>query len=64
MLNFKNIKSELKSNHLGAKNAAAEPDLASNVVIGDWEARSIAVMAQITAPLRSRGTTCHGLLGS
>ncbi len=63
MLNFKNIKSELRSNHGGARAAAAEPELASDVMIGDWDALSIAVIAQITAPLRLRGTTRHGLLG-
>ena len=63
MLNVKNIKSELRSNHAGARAAPAEPELASNLVIGDWDALSIAVMAQITAPLRLRGTTRHGLLG-
>ena len=63
MLNFKNIKSELKSNHLGAGPATAEPALVSNVVIRDWDVLSIAIMAQITAPLRLRGTTRDGLLG-
>jgi len=63
MLNFKNIKSELKSNRQGARTAVVEPDRASNVVIGDWDTRSIAVMAQITAPLRLRSTSCRGLLG-
>jgi hypothetical protein len=64
MLNFKNIKLELKSNHLDTRPASAESDLASNVVIWDWEVFSIAVIAQITAPLRSRGTPRHGLVGS
>ncbi len=63
MLNFKNIKSELKSNRQGARTAAVELGMASNVVIGDWDTRSIAVMAKITAPLRLRSTSYRGLLG-
>lgn len=62
MLNFKNIKSELKSNRQGAGIAAVELGMASNVVIGDWDTRSMAVMAKITALLRLRSTSCRGLL--
>ena len=49
MQNFKNIESELRSNHLRAGAAAAESDLAANVVIQDWDAVSIAFVATARA---------------
>ena len=63
MLNFKNLKSEMKAQHPGAITAAVERDHASNRVVGEWEAQSIAVMAQITAPLRLHRSSGRGLLG-
>lgn len=63
MLNFINIKSELESMLLDAGSAAAAPDRATSVVARDWDALSIAFMAQITAPLRLRSTSRDGLLG-
>lgn len=58
MLNFMNIKPEKQACHSGVRTAAFERDPSSSIVIGDWEAHSLAVMAQITAPLRLRGATC------
>jgi hypothetical protein len=49
MQNFKNIESELRSNHLRASAAALESDLAANVVIQDWDAVSIAFVAMARA---------------
>ena len=63
MLNFINIKSELKSRLLDTGSAAAAPDREAKVVTRDWDALSIAFMAQITAPLRLRSTTRDGLFG-
>jgi len=57
MLNFKNIQSERKSRHPGAKTTAVAPDRKSHFMIDDWEAHSIAVMAKLTAPLRLRHIT-------
>lgn len=54
MLNCGNLHSEQKSRHPGAKATAAAPDRTPQVVIADWEARSTAVLAKLTAPLRLR----------
>lgn len=63
MLNSKSIKSEKQASRSGVRPVAFDCDPASNAVIGDWEAHSIAVMAQITAPLRLRGATCRDPMG-
>jgi len=49
MQNFKNIESELKSEHLRASAAALESDLAANAVIPDWDTVSIAFVAMARA---------------
>lgn len=51
-LNFRNRPSEQKSRHPGAKATAAAPDRTPHVVIADWETRSTAIVAKLTAPLR------------
>lgn len=56
-LNFRNRPSEQKSRHPDAKATAAAPDRTPHVVIADWEARSIAVVAKLTAPLHLRRST-------
>lgn len=63
MLKFKSIKSELKSNRQSLRTAAVELGMASNLVIGDWDTRSIAFIAKITAPMRLRVKSHRGLLG-
>ena len=59
MLNLKNIKLKSQARHCGVGAASLQRDPASSAVIGDWDAHSIAIMAQITAPLRLRGATCR-----
>lgn len=63
MLNLKNIKSEKQARRPGVGPDDLQRNSASNAVIGDWDAHSIAIMAQITAHLRLRGMTCREPLG-
>ena len=62
MLNHKNIKLKSQARHGGVGAAGLQRDPASSALIGDWDAYSLAVIAQITAPLRLRGTTCRASL--
>ena len=63
MLNLKNVKLKSQARHRGVGAAGLQRDPASNAAIGDWDAHSIAMMAQITAHLRLSGMTCREPLG-
>lgn len=63
MLALTNIQSELQSKHSGLATAGAAPALTASTMISDWDARSLALVAQLTAPLRLRANRRPALLG-